>query len=264
MANNLKENAVPRLVLVGDVAVEFADSRKQMRKIAPYFRDSAIAFCNCEWPLTDRGAPWPGKQGRVVRSAPDKVLTYTYCDFDVVSLANNHIMNFGPEGMMQTIEILDANGIVHCGAGENEEAAHRPAFVEWRGRRIAFLAYTTIFHPGFEARANRPGMAVLRVDCTYRAPKRMHEIPGLPLETKTVAREDDMKRLRKDIAAAKKQADDVVVSFHWGIAGNYMHLVRYQIDVGRGGHRRGRVARLRPRSSYALAGGGLQRPDDRL
>ena len=228
-----KSGESPRLVLVGDVAIEFADCREQMRKIAPYFKESAISFCNCEWPLTNRGAPWPGKAGRVVRSSPDKILTYTYCGFDVVSLANNHIMNYGPDGLRQTIDLLDKAGIKHCGAGANLAAAHRPAFVRWKKLRVAFLGYTSVFTPGFEAAKNRPGMAVIRVDSTYRAPKRLNEVPGLPMEIKTVPRAADMDRLCEDIAGARKRADEVVVSIHWGVAGGHQHLVGYQKDVGR-------------------------------
>ena len=228
-----KTKALPRLALVGDVAVEFVDPKKQMKTIAPYFRESAIAFCNCEWPLTDRGAPWPGKAGRVVRSAPEKIETYTYCGFNVVTLANNHIMNFGPEGLFQTIEILDANGIQHCGAGKNMEAAHRPAIVEWKGTKIAFLGYTSVFTAGFEAGKNKPGMAVIRTEVTYRAPSRMHEVPGLPMITRTSAKAEDAERMRRDIKAARRKADAVVVSFHWGISGGYQHLVGYQKELGR-------------------------------
>ncbi len=61
MSNEEASETNPRLVLVGDVAVEFDDPEAMLEKIAPYFRQSAIAFCNCEWPLTDRGEPWPGK-----------------------------------------------------------------------------------------------------------------------------------------------------------------------------------------------------------
>ena len=69
----MKQGTVPRLVLAGDIAIETADPALVMGKVAEYFQKSSIAFCNCEWPLTDRGQPWPGKAGRVVRSAPDLV-----------------------------------------------------------------------------------------------------------------------------------------------------------------------------------------------
>lgn len=224
-------NKQPRLVLVGDVAMETADPDVVMANIRPYAEQSAIAFCNCEWPLTDRGAPWPGKAGRVVRSSPGKI--GAYAGFDVVALANNHVMNYGAEGLAQTIEILDAAGIRHCGAGRDRAEAHRPAIVTGAGRRVAFLAYTSVYTPGFEADQNRPGMAVVRVDTRYRVPKRLHEMPGSPMEIETIAHPHDVAVLQSDIAAAKRDSDFVVVSWHWGVSMGYRYLVGYQVELGR-------------------------------
>jgi poly-gamma-glutamate synthesis protein (capsule biosynthesis protein) len=228
-----KPDAKPRLVLAGDVAVETAEPDVQMGKIAPYLRASSIAFCNCEWPLTDRGTPFPGKAGRVVRSAPGLVRTYTISGFDVVSLANNHVMNFGPEGMVQTIEILDKAGIAHCGGGADLESAHRPAIVERNGKRYAFLSYTSVFTPGFEAGIDRPGMAVVKIDANYRIPKRLHEVPGMPFDTDTRPNQQHADRVADDIRRAKSQSDAVIVSWHWGVSMLYQHLIPYQKTLGR-------------------------------
>lgn len=228
-----KQGAIARMVFAGDVAMETADPATKMHRIAPYFRDSAIAFCNCEWPLTTRGEPWPGKPGRVVRSRPDLVSTYTMCGFDVVSLANNHIMNYGPEGLKQTIEVLDAAGIAHSGAGGDLEAAHAPAILERGGKRYAFLSYTSVFNPGFEAAEDRPGMAVVKIDTAYRIPKRLHEVPGTPMEMEMRPNARHVERLIADIARARAAADCVVVSWHWGVSLGYQHLVSYQIELGR-------------------------------
>jgi poly-gamma-glutamate capsule biosynthesis protein CapA/YwtB (metallophosphatase superfamily) len=226
-----KPGAAPRLVLAGDVAAESADPEALMGRVAPYLRDSAIAFCNCEWPLTDRGAPWPGKAGRLVRARPDLVRLYTLCGFDVVSLANNHVMNYGAEGLLQTIEVLERSGIRHCGAGADLHAAHRPATVERGGRRYAFLAYTSVFTPGFEATSEGPGMAVVRIDARYRIPKRLHEMPGSPLDVETKPDPEHLARARRDIAQARAEADAVIVSWHWGVSMGYQHLVPYQSEL---------------------------------
>ncbi|MEA2989469.1 MAG: hypothetical protein QOG83_2180 [Alphaproteobacteria bacterium] len=226
-----KQGASPRLALAGDVAIETADPAVLMGKVADYFRHSAIAFCNCEWPLTDRGAPWPGKAGRVVRTRPELVRLYTMCGFDVVSLANNHVMNYGPEGLVQTLEVLDAAGIAHCGAGADRAAAHRPAMVERGGRRYAFLAYTSVFTAGFEATDERPGMAVVKVDAQYRIPRRLHEMPGSPLDVDTTPNGEHLDRASEDIRRARAEADAVIVSWHWGVSMGYQHLVPYQAEL---------------------------------
>ncbi len=225
-------DAIPRIVLVGDVATETADPAKMFDLLAPYTRASAIAFANCEWPLTDRGEPWPGKAGRVVKSRPDLIGTYTVPGFNVVCLANNHLMNFGPNGMMQTIEVLDRAGIAHCGGGRNAEEAHRPAVVEWGGQRFAFLAYTSVFTPGMDATETRTGMAAIKIESNYRIPTRLHEVPGSPLVCETKARPAHLARMVSDIERARQLADVVIVSFHWGVSMGHQHLIGYQVDVG--------------------------------
>jgi poly-gamma-glutamate capsule biosynthesis protein CapA/YwtB (metallophosphatase superfamily) len=224
---------INRLAIVGDVAMEVADPTVVLAKAAPFLRESGIAFCNCEWPLTDRGAPWPGKAGRVVRSHPSKVETYAFAGFDAVGLANNHTMNYGPEGLLQTIELLDAAGIKHCGGGANLAEAHRPAVVEWQGTRVAFLSYTSVFTAGFEAMPGRPGLAVVKVDTTYNVPARLHEMPGSPLEVATTPDPRHKEQMQADVAAARQQADAVVVTWHWGVSMGYQHLVPYQTELGR-------------------------------
>ncbi len=223
----------PRLAIVGDVAMELADPEVVLERIAPFLRASAISFCNCEWPLTDRGTPWPGKAGRVVRSTPAHVRTYRFGGFDVVGLANNHMMNYGPEGLLQTLEVLDAAGIRHCGAGRSLDEAHQPAIVEAAGCRVAFLAYTSVFTPGFEALEDRPGVAVVRVETTYRVSPRAREMPGSPQDVTTTPDPTDLEHVRRDIAAARRRADAVVVSWHWGVSMGYQHLVPYQTELGR-------------------------------
>jgi poly-gamma-glutamate synthesis protein (capsule biosynthesis protein) len=169
----------------------------------------------------------------VVRSHPSKIETYTFAGFDAVGLANNHTMNYGPEGLLQTIELLDAAGIQHCGGGANLDEAHRPAVVEWQGTRVAFLSYTSVFTAGFEATPDRPGLAVVKVDSSYNVPARLHEMPGSPLEVATTPDPRHKERMQTDVAAARQLADAVVVSWHWGVSMGYQHLVGYQTELGR-------------------------------
>src|SRR5207244_649854 len=163
---------------------------------------------------------------------PSKLETYTFAGFDAVGLANNHTMNYGPEGLLQTIELLDEAGIKHCGGGAKLEEAHRPAVVEWQGTRVAFLSYTSVFTPGFEAAANRAGLAAVRVQSSYRVPPRLHEVPGSPLEVSTTPDAGDKERMQADVAAARQLAEAVVVTWHWGVSLGYQDLVPYQVELG--------------------------------
>lgn len=60
---------------------------------------------------------------------------------EIVSLANNHFFDLGEEGAQHTIELLEKEGILHCGAGKNLEEAGRPVVLEIKGKKVAFLGF---------------------------------------------------------------------------------------------------------------------------
>lgn len=109
-----------------------------------------------------------------------------YAGIDAVSLANNHSMNFAPEGMNDTLSLLRQAGIVPFGAGMNLAEARRPALFTIKGITLALLGYDAI-SDAYLADEERAGSA-----------------PADPV------------RIAEDIAAARKQADVVIVYFHWG------------------------------------------------
>ena len=79
--------------------------------------------------------------------------------FDVLTLANNHTADFGPDALLDTIRYVRAAGIKSIGAGANDRSAGRPAVVEAGGLRIAFLGFSDINPFGFSATATTPGTA---------------------------------------------------------------------------------------------------------
>ena len=171
----------------------------QMRQ---YFNEAHIVFGNLEGPLTDRGVPEQDKQF-VFRSPPAKVSSaLKEAGFNVVSLANNHTLDYGAEGLTQTIEALDAVGIQHAGAGDDLMAARLPVMMEIGDQRVAILAYSMTLPENFYAGKNKPGTAF------------GHEV-----------------QVRDDVLAARAQADIVLVSFHWGQEGK-TDLRDYQTRLG--------------------------------
>ncbi len=172
-------------------------------KTRQLLKQSHIVFGNLEGPLTHTDHEAVTKKYRY-RSAPEKVApALLNAGFNVVSLANNHTMDQGAEGLRHTLEALDLVGIKHTGAGMNLAEARKPAILEASGARVAFLAYTLTFPEEFWATAERPGSPF------------GHE-----------------SQVRADIAAAKQQADIVLVSFHWGQEGK-TELRDYQKQLGR-------------------------------
>ena len=221
------------VLLVGDVAARRPEPGRLFEHVAPLFRGADIAFGNQEWALSDRGQPWPGKAGRVVCCPPEGVEALTAAGFDVVSLANNHTMNYGTEGLVQTMEVLRQAGIAFCGGGANREEAHQPAILERKGTRVAFLAYTSIFTPGFAATDSSPGQATVKVETSYRIHPRAYEQPGAPVEFVFTPDARERQWLLEDVRRAKEQADVVVVSWHWGDSIGTKRVLSYQRDLGR-------------------------------
>ena len=160
-----------------------------------------VVFGNLEGPLTNRGTAHAKQY--VFRSPPAIVApALARAGFNVVSLANNHSMDYGVDGLRDTVEALARNGIGYAGAGENLTAARRPALIQVNGVRVAVLAYSLTFPEEFWASAARPGAGF------------GHE-----------------RHVRADVAAARERADIVLVSFHWGQEGS-TELRDYQRKLG--------------------------------
>lgn len=200
----LRVAAVGDIMLGGTAAPELAlyGYDYPFAHVKELLGQASVVFGNLEGPLTDGGRPFEGKQ-YVFRSPPDRVApALARAGIGLVSLANNHVMDYGLDGLRDTLGALDAAGIRYAGAGENLAAARRPAFVEAGGVRLALLAYSLTFPEEFWAADARPGTAF----------GHEHEV-------------------RADIAAARRHADVVLVSFHWGREGT-TELRDYQRTLG--------------------------------
>lgn len=146
-----------------------------------------IAFGNLETPIsTGTGRPHPRKEYRFI-TRPANAEGLARAGFDILSVANNHTGDFGSPVFLDTLGHLQKWGIQPVGGGRNSAEARRPALFNVRERRIAFLAYSHTHPMEFHAGPKRPGTAFPT-----------EEIVAL------------------DVGSAKKIADRVIVSFHWG------------------------------------------------
>lgn len=193
-----QERVMPpvRLLAVGDLMFSRSVAAKLKEKGDNYYpfdelgdtlASGDITFGNLETALTPGRAIKSGEM--VFRSDPEIASVLSDTGFDVVSLANNHSMNFGNKGLEDTLHYLEEANIVAVGGGLNDETVREPKVIERNGLRLAFLAYVDgRFTPmSYEAKEKRPGVAMAHVE--------------------------DVKR---DVGRAKTMADLVVVSFHWG------------------------------------------------
>jgi poly-gamma-glutamate capsule biosynthesis protein CapA/YwtB (metallophosphatase superfamily) len=98
-----------------------------------------VTVVNLECPITERGMRVPKPFN--FRMNPRFLPALTGAGIDIVSLANNHIYDYGPRGLFDTISYLDSVRVRHIGAGANSTEAHRPVIDTVRGHVVAFLAY---------------------------------------------------------------------------------------------------------------------------
>jgi poly-gamma-glutamate synthesis protein (capsule biosynthesis protein) len=144
-----------------------------------------IAIGNLEAPFGAGGRAFKKRFTFLV--PPRHAAALARAGFDVVALANNHIMDFGPGPLETTLRLLDSLGIGRSGAGRDAAEARRPAIIERDGAAVAFLSYSRVHPRQFWAGRKRPGTAAAD-------------------EPEVVA----------DVREAKRRAQLVVVSVHWG------------------------------------------------
>lgn len=191
------------LLFVGDVMLARGvqtqmrkrnDFSYPFRRIAPTLRDADFVFGNLEGPISSRGANQGSEYS--FRADPRAVRGLKFAGFDAMSLANNHIWDFGVPAFLDTIDILKGKGIRAVGAGRDVEEANEPAILEipWKYNgnameilRVAIFAYTNLYPSGLVAGEDSPGVSDFQLE-----------------------------RIRKDIRAIRNQVDLVVVSYHWG------------------------------------------------
>jgi len=167
-----------------------------------------LAVCNLESPPATIGYPIAAKE-IWFRAKPEATEAMARAGIDVVSLANNHSLDYGREAFRESLSILDSQGIAYCGGGLDMDGARTPRVVERSGLKVAFLGYSQFadiwWSPEerftFVAGEDRPGVAPLR-------------LPAGRLDLAGVSAANP--HLAGDIARAREAADVVVVSVHWG------------------------------------------------
>jgi len=194
--SNLSLNSNLSLLFVGDIMLSRAVGRQMEKnddyafpfKLSSDFLKSAdITFGNLEGPISNRGS----NQGSIYsfRANPKVAEGLNYAGFDVLSIANNHIWDWGKNALSDTLTILQNNNITPVGAGENFNEANSIKIVNSEGLKIGFLAYTNLYPKSLEAEENEIGISQFDVAGILKLVYSIKE---------------------------KKEADIVVVSLHWG------------------------------------------------
>jgi len=217
--NSLVSEKTYSIVFVGDVMLDRGvknvinregDARFPFLKTRDMLSGADLSFANLEGPISKRGK----NSGSIYsfRFNPEIALpALQYAGLDVVSIANNHIFDYGAEALEDTEKNLSSVGIKSVGAGNNYLEANSKVISRLDdGTKIAWLAYTNLYPRSLMAGKDYQGVS-----------------------------DFDLENIKKQIAAARgDEADLVFVSYHWGeeyktsANGNQKELAHAIIDAG--------------------------------
>ncbi len=194
-----------RLGLTGDVMLgRTVDDRQRRRDVAAVWGDLRDRLqgldgllSNLECCLSTRGAPWTRTYRPFhFRADPNRAVpALEAADVDACALANNHLLDFGPTALADTLDHLDAADIAHAGAGRTLDEALAPATFAAGGLDVAVVSFTDNT-PEYAADADAPGVARVEFDV-----------------------EDERARSLVEAALDRARAADpdlLVASLHWG------------------------------------------------
>ena len=117
-----------------------------------------ILMVNNEFPFSDRGTPMADKQF-TFRCSPGYVKALNEMGVDIVSLANNHTLDYGRDALSDTFTTLDGVGILYAGAGETKERAYELQIIEKNGKKFGFLAASRVVpESNWKVEERTPGM----------------------------------------------------------------------------------------------------------
>jgi len=171
-------------------------------KVADILKEGDIVFGNLEGPISDRthsltALSKENKDGKYVLKG--KVAAFEaikYAGFNMLSLANNHILDYYEQALFDTFEILDQNNIAYSGAGRNLDEAREAAIVEKNGIKIGLLSYTDM------------------AEVVYRGNPSISFIAG---ENKAGVAPRKLEYIREDIGKVRDNVDILIISLHWGV-----------------------------------------------
>ena len=231
MAVNSSGNVT--LMTGGDIGPIYEPTEEFAELIAPVLKQADVRLGQCERVYSQRGTEPQftyGPGGQHSRLHPRMAGVWNAAGIDVVSLASNHAMDWGEEALLDTVAHFRRQGIAAVGAGRNLEEARQPAILERNGVKVAVLAYCSILQGGYAAGPKKAGIAPLRAHTYYEA---FDYQPGVPPRVVTVPFEEDLADMVADIAAARKSADVVVLSLHWGIHFIPRTIADYQVAAAK-------------------------------
>lgn len=196
--SDIPNSDMVRMVFTGDVYIgNYVSSVYQAsgvegvvsEHLLEQLQTADLAMVNQEFAFSTRGEPMENKQ-YTFRVEPSKVQLFTDMGLDIVSLANNHALDYGTDALLDSMDTLTQEGITYVGAGRNLAEAKTTRYFTINGKSIAILSASRVIPVSeWGATSTKPGMFT-----TY-----------------------DPTALIEEIEAAREEADAVIVYLHWGL-----------------------------------------------
>jgi poly-gamma-glutamate synthesis protein (capsule biosynthesis protein) len=230
------------IALVGDLMLRspLASQRREddrgLDGALAALNETGLAVANLEMPLSRRGTRM--LKHSTLRSDPEIIDDVKKMGVDAVTLANNHMMDYGPEALVDTLDACDRAGVLRCGAGRTLAEALAPAWLQTGGRKIALISVSSTLPLGSEATDGTPGIAPIRVSFSLEIDTNLiNEQPGTVPLVHTWTRAEDEQMVWEHVRALKREADAVIVAIHWGVPSYWLSpyqglLVEYQQPLG--------------------------------
>ncbi|WP_232510171.1 CapA family protein [Paenibacillus crassostreae] len=178
--------------------------------VSKLFQQDDLTIANLESPVTTAGIEASDKQ-YVFKSSPKALVALKEAGMDGVGLANNHILDQGVSGLLDTLKYLEKSKLQYAGAGKDADEAYAPTYFTRQGVKVALIAVSRVVPKSdWHAGKGNPGVATV-----YD--------PTLAI---------------KSIASARMEADIVIVMAHWGEEralnpiGNQSELAHQFVDAG--------------------------------
>lgn len=228
--------------LVGDVMIETPTVRSRRTSVQAFddaltaLAANEVVIANLEMPLSTRG--YRVQKHSNLRSAPEVIDDIVAMDIDAVSLANNHMMDYGPDALFDTIAACEGVALPACGAGRDVDAAMAPVILDSANGRIGLISVASTLPVESDAGIDKPGIAPVRVGFSFEIDSNLLvEQPGTMPIVRSWANTDDQARLCDAIRELKQRSDFVIIAIHWGVPSYWLSphqglLSEYQQPLG--------------------------------
>ncbi|CDZ77118.1 Capsule biosynthesis protein CapA [Legionella massiliensis] len=187
-----------------------------MGDLSPLLWQADCVLVNLECAITRNQAIWPGSAKAFYFGAPpEAAISLANANVKMVSLANNHILDYDVQGLIDTLIYLKKEHIAYAGAGLNKEEAYSPGYLTLKKQKIAMVSFCD-HQDDFAANSQSPGMAYLELSDEKKA----------------------IRQLEQSLKAMDSDTDWPILSLHWGPnkvfrpSSHFIHIAHLAIDMG--------------------------------